>query len=43
MGAGVDLAIGDFVYEFDNIYDDFDIKVIKEVYHILVNIYHKLL
>ena len=32
MGAGVDLAIGDFVYEFDNIYDDFDIKVIKEVY-----------
>lgn len=32
MGAGVDLAIGDFVYEFDNIYDDFDIKIIKEIY-----------
>ena len=27
------LAIGDFVYEFDNIYDDFDIKVIKEIYN----------
>lgn len=32
MGAGVDLAIGDFVYEFDNIYDDFDTKIIKELY-----------
>lgn len=33
MNAGVDLAIGDFVYEFDNIYNDFDIKVIKEIYN----------
>lgn len=32
MEAGVDLAIGDFVYEFDNIYDDFDEGIIKEVY-----------
>lgn len=33
MNAGVDLAIGDFVYEFDNVYDNFDIKVIKEIYN----------
>ena len=33
MSAGVDLAIGDFVYEFDNIYDDFDIDIIKNVYN----------
>ena len=33
MNAGVDLSIGDFVYEFDNIYDDFDIKVIREIYN----------
>jgi len=33
MSAGDDLAIGDFVYEFDNISDDFDIKVIREVYN----------
>lgn len=32
MSAGVDLAIGDFVYEFDNIGADFDISLIMEVY-----------
>lgn len=32
MEAGVDLSIGDFVYEFDNIYDDFDTNTIKLVY-----------
>lgn len=33
MDAGVDLAIGDFVYEFDNIYDDFSEKIIKDIYY----------
>ncbi len=32
MNAGVDLAIGDFVYEFDNILIDYDLKVIIDVY-----------
>ena len=32
MKAGVDLAIGDFVYEFDNILIDYDLKVIIDVY-----------
>lgn len=32
MSAGVDLAIGDFVYEFDNIETDFDTSLIMEVY-----------
>ena len=32
MSAGVDLAIGDFVYEFDNIKADFDASLIMEVY-----------
>lgn len=32
MSAGVDLAIGDFVYEFDNIETDFDTSLITEVY-----------
>lgn len=32
MTAGVDLAIGDFVYEFDTVNLDFDSTVIKEVY-----------
>lgn len=32
MNAGVDLAIGDFVYEFDNINIDYDLDVIMKVY-----------
>ena len=32
MSAGVDLAIGDFVYEFDNIRADFDISLVMEIY-----------
>ena len=32
MNAGIDLAIGDFVYEFDNIFIDYDLKVIMDVY-----------
>lgn len=32
MNAGVDLAIGDFVFEFDNTFFDYDIQVIMEVY-----------
>ena len=33
MNAGVDLAIGDYVFEFDNIGFDFDTGLIMEVYH----------
>ncbi|MBE6689001.1 MAG: glycosyltransferase [Ruminococcaceae bacterium] len=32
MSAGVDLAIGDFVYEFDNISAEFDNSLIMEIY-----------
>lgn len=32
MNAGVDLSIGDFVFEFDNTYLDFDTAVIMEIY-----------
>jgi len=32
MNAGVDLSIGDFVYEFDTIEIDYDLKAIMEVY-----------
>ncbi len=32
MNAGIDLAIGDFVYEFDNIYIDYSNDVIIDVY-----------
>ncbi|MBQ6518944.1 MAG: glycosyltransferase [Anaerolineaceae bacterium] len=32
MGAGVDLAIGDFVFEFDNSFADFDESMIMAVY-----------
>ena len=32
MNAGVDLSIGDFVYEFDNIYIDYNLDIIMEVY-----------
>ncbi len=33
MGAGVDLAIGDFVLEFDNVVQDFDNEVVMELYN----------
>lgn len=32
MNAGVDLSIGDFVFEFDNIYIDYDINLIMDIY-----------
>ena len=32
MNAGMDMAIGDFVFEFDNTYLDFDDSVIMEIY-----------
>lgn len=32
MNAGVDLSIGDFVYEFDNVYVDYDLECIMDVY-----------
>jgi len=32
MNAGVDLSIGDFVYEFDTVEIDYDMKVIMEIY-----------
>lgn len=33
MNAGVDIAIGDFVYEFDSIIMDYDINLIMQVYN----------
>ena len=33
MNAGVDLSIGDFVFEFDFAYADFDWDMLMEVYH----------
>lgn len=33
MNAGVDIAIGDFVYEFDKVIIDYDISTIMEVYN----------
>ena len=33
MDAGTDMAIGDFVFEFDNTYLDFESTVIMEIYH----------
>ncbi len=32
MNAGRDIAIGDFVYEFDDVYVDYDVRMIREVY-----------
>ena len=32
MDAGVDLAIGDFVYEFDSLYGDYDMGLVDDVY-----------
>lgn len=36
MNAGRDIAIGDFVYEFDDIFVDYDSKVIMEAYDTLI-------
>lgn len=33
MNAGVDLAIGDFVFEFDTITMDYDISLVMDIYH----------
>ena len=33
MNAGVDLAIGDFVYEFDTVEIDYDPKLIMDIYY----------
>ena len=33
MNAGVDLSIGDFVYEFDSDIIDYDISVVTDVYY----------
>lgn len=32
MNAGVDMAIGDFVYEFDNIIIDYELDIIEDIY-----------
>ncbi len=32
MNAGIDLSIGDFVYEFDNTLIDYDLKIITDIY-----------
>ena len=39
MNAGVDIAIGDFVFEFDNTFLDFKPEVLMEVYHHLLKGY----
>lgn len=36
MNAGRDIAIGDFVYEFDDIFVDYEPEVIREVYDRLI-------
>lgn len=33
MNAGLNLAIGDFVFEFDSVNDDYDWSMLMEVYH----------
>jgi len=33
MNAGVDLSIGDFVFEFDQAYADFDWEMLTKIYH----------
>lgn len=33
MNAGIDLAIGDFVYEFDSVLIDYPGKILMDVYH----------
>ena len=32
MNAGIDLSIGDFVFEFDTMYIDYDVEIIMDVY-----------
>lgn len=39
MNAGIDLAIGDFVFEFDHVYIDYDETLIMETYHHLLEGY----
>ena len=39
MNAGVDLSIGDFVFEFDNSILDYDLDEILKVYHTSLNGY----
>lgn len=39
MNAGVDMSIGDFVFEFDNTYLDFVPSVIMDIYHLLLKGY----
>jgi len=33
MNAGIDIAIGDYVYEFDSIIVDYDTRILMDVYH----------
>lgn len=33
MNAGINLAIGDFVYEFDNVYKDYENQIILDIYY----------
>lgn len=37
MNAGIDLSIGDFVFEFDSCYADYDKELIMDVYHKALN------
>jgi Glycosyltransferases involved in cell wall biogenesis len=39
MNAGVDMSIGDFVFEFDNTYLDFASSVVMDIYHTLLKGY----
>lgn len=33
MNAGVDLAIGDFVFEFDHMFIDYELSLVMDIYH----------
>lgn len=33
MNAGVDMSIGDFVFEFDNTFLDFDLSIVMKIYY----------
>lgn len=39
MNAGIDMSIGDFVFEFDNTYLDFNSDVVMEIYNRALNGY----
>lgn len=39
MDAGIDLAIGDFVYEFDSLYRDYDLELVNDVYQMVLQGY----